>query len=70
MEKTGKLSAKIKLLAELEKDSDGHLTRTTSEPRPFSTTKLTGSDAEIRSGASSNKQASSASGLRVVSPVS
>jgi hypothetical protein len=41
LEKTGKLSAKIKLLAELEKDSGGPLTRTTSEPRPLSTTKLT-----------------------------
>ena len=53
MGKMGKLSAEIKLLTELEKDSGGH-----SEPRPLSTTKLTGSDAEIRSGASSNEQAS------------
>ena len=55
MGKAGKLS-EIKLLAELERG--GHLTRTASEPRPLSTMKLTGSDAEIRAVASSNKQAS------------
>jgi len=57
MGKTGKLS-EIKLLAELENSRDGHLTRTTSESRPLSTIKLTGSDAEIRAVASNNKQAS------------
>src|SRR5215471_4928499 len=54
MGKAGKLS-EIKLLAELERGR--HLTRTTSEPRPLSTMKLTGSDAEIRAVASSNTQA-------------
>jgi hypothetical protein len=56
MGKTSKLS-EIKLLAELE-NSGGHLTKTTSESRPLSTIKLTGSGAEIRAVASSNKQAS------------
>jgi hypothetical protein len=58
MGKPGKLSPEFKLLAELEKDSGGQLTRITSEPRPVSTIKLTGPDAEIRAVTSSDKQAS------------
>ena len=48
MGKAGGLSAEIKLLAELEKDTGGRPTKITSEPRPVSTAKLTDLDEEIR----------------------
>ena len=49
-------SAKIKRLAELEKHSGGHPTKTSSEPRPVSGIKLTNLDAKTHPAASLRKR--------------